>query len=217
MASAAAAAVRAGSGGARHQASRTRIDAGRHLGPEAFAQRGGRRGDVHDAEAEPAVERRVEGKAAEGRQADARQAVGGGPCRDRIYQPATQPLPAVIRIDGELAEPQPAVERPCGGKARRRVFRRCGDEQIGLREAVDEGLDARRLLVGQRGIAMAAKQLTRAMLDRAERGEVPGARRTDAVARRQRPRQASYPSTIVISESATVTRMALAAWYSGEL
>lgn len=66
---------------------------------------------------------------------------------------------------------------------------------------------------------MVGKQPGRRCLDGNQSPGVVGPGRSDGITGWQgwNAVQPSYPSTMTISASATVTRIALAAWYSGEL
>jgi len=124
-------------------------------------------------------------------------------------------------IDGELVKMEKAGERTGHGVADRRVAFAVGSRPHAVAgEEAAQGADVGKRIVGKRGIAVIAEERGRAVLDPEESRIVLLAAGADAVAGRhrgaaaccRRRRQPSNPSTITISASATVRRIALAAW-----
>lgn len=148
-------------------------------------QRVGRFGLRHLDEAQPGVERRVEGHVAEGRQGHAGQSAPARQAGDGVDQrPADADAP-VIRIDGEFGEVEVGADRPRRGEAHRPVVRPGRDEDVvsGKGRGKDFGRDGRR--VGDLRMAVRPETLGRALLHPGEDEIVRRRPRPNPVAGRQ--------------------------------
>lgn len=122
-------------------------------------------------------------------------------------------------IDRELTQMEPMSQGPGHGKTRRRAGSKHRNPGVvtGHQRPQETYVGDRR--VGHRRIAVIAEELRSAVLDGDQRSIVfrPAQPDREGSDRFGFPRQGSAPSTITMSASATVTRIAFAAWYSGEL
>src|SRR5690606_25791352 len=201
---------------AQHQKTLLRINALRQFAPECVTQRRRRFFERKLRKSEPFVEGAIEGDESESGEADARAIQGlrrraNGPDQRRAHAAA-----AMGGIDGKLAQMEEAAERAGDGVAgRRAVLVGDGDPYAVALEQAAQRRDIGKRSIGKRRIAMVAEQAGGAVLDAEQGCVIVGAALADAITHRhghrRQGRQASKPSTMTISASATVMRIALAA------
>lgn len=190
----------------------------RNLVPEPADER--RVGPVerHLGEAMPDIEGGIERYRAEGRQGDTVAAALARGLGDGLDQCGTDAAPAMVGMDGEFAEPLGRVQLFREGKADRLVGGNRRDQRAATEQRRTKPLRRRRRLDCQRGVAMVGEKQPRRRFDRDQPLDLvePGGANRIADGRIC-IRQASKPSTMTISASATVWRIFFAAWYSSLL
>lgn len=141
------------------------------------------------------------------------------PCfgEHRVEKGAPDARLGAIGIDGEFVQPEQVLPVARDREADGTVRAVTGHEGGAAGDEIAELRGGPRRFGGNLRIAVIREEGCRPRLDCTKQIGIAGLEPPDADVAGKRSPQPSQPSTMTISASATVTRIAFAAWYSGEL